>query len=324
MTPVQGIFGSATLQRRGLDLAPQWNRVLDRLPELSEALTACAADRERCTAPWMDAWLQAREAVAGLDRDGQLHTVNRFFNRKPYKTDRATYRTSEYWAAPDEFMAYSGDCEDYAIAKFFALRGLGFANQELRIAVVYDKLRRIGHAVLAVYTDGDILILNNQTDIIASHARYDNFVPWYLVNETTLWASAGPTLSSLIPGLAVAGPAADVEANRPVAKRWRQAQAPSRVPTPAPAATPTATPTAAFRVQLGAFRIAENAPALWRRLSMTQPDLLGGLRQRIQRAGRGERVLHLLQVGPLADTEAAKSLCAALAARGVDCLVVKS
>ncbi len=266
----------------------------------------------------MDAWLQAREAAAGLDRDGQLQAVNRFFNRKPYKTDRATYRTSEYWAAPDEFMAYSGDCEDYAIAKFFALRELGFANQELRIAVVYDKLRRIGHAVLAVYAEGDILILNNQTDTIASHARYDNFVPWYLVNETALWTSAGPTLSSLIPGLAVA--AADVEADRPVAKRWRQAQAQSRIPTPAPAATPPA----AFRVQLGAFRIAENAPAVWRRLRVAQPDLLGGLRQSVLRVGRGERVFHLLQVGPLTGTEAAKSLCAALAARGVDCLVVKS
>jgi predicted transglutaminase-like cysteine proteinase len=188
-------------------MASQWNRVLDRLPELSEALTACAADPARCTAPWMGAWLQAREAAAGLDRDGQLQAVNRFFNRWPYKTDRATYRASEYWAAPDEFMAYSGDCEDYAIAKFFALRELGFANQELRIAVVYDNLRRIGHAVLAVYAESDILILNNQTNTIASHARYNNFVPWYLVNETTLWTAAGPALSSLIPELSVAGPA---------------------------------------------------------------------------------------------------------------------
>ncbi len=87
---------------------------------------------------------------------------------------------------------------------------------------------------------------------------------------------------------------------------------------------PAASLPAAFRVQLGAFLIAENAPAVWRRLRVAQPDLLGGLRQRVQQAGRGERVFHLLQVGPLADTEAAKSLCAALTARGVDCLVVKS
>ena len=203
--PVRGIFGAATLESRGLGMATQWNRVLDRLPGLSAALSACAVDAVHCTAPWMEAWLQARSAAAGLDRDEQLRAVNRFFNRWPYKSDRETYRASEYWAAPDEFMSYSGDCEDYAIAKFFALRELGFANRELRIAVVYDKLRRIGHAVLAVYTEGDIVILNNQTDTIASHVRYENFVPWYLVNETTLWTAAGPALSALIPDLSVAG-----------------------------------------------------------------------------------------------------------------------
>ena len=193
-------------------MVSQWNRVLDRLPKLSVALSACAADPVHCTAPWMETWLQARRVADGLERGEQLRAVNRFFNRWPYKSDREIYRASEYWAAPDQFMAYSGDCEDYAIAKFFALRELGFANRELRIAVVYDNLRRIGHAVLAVYTEGDIVILNNQTDTIASHARYDNFVPWYLVNETTLWTAAGPALSALIPDLSVAGPPANTSA----------------------------------------------------------------------------------------------------------------
>ena len=190
-----------------MDMASQWIRVLNRLPELSAAISDCAADPAHCTAPWMRSWVQARQLASGLNRAEQLQAVNRFFNRWPYQTDRATYQTSEYWAAPDEFMAYSGDCEDYAIAKFFALRELGFANRDLRIAVVYDNLRRIGHAVLAVYVEDDILILNNQTDTIASHARYNNFVPWYLVNETTLWSASGPALSSLIPALSVAGPA---------------------------------------------------------------------------------------------------------------------
>ncbi len=203
--PALGIFGATNLQSRGLDVTSQWNRVVDRLPALSAAISACAADTANCSAPWMMAWVQARRLSSLLDRGEQLQAVNRFFNRWPYRTDRANYRASEYWAAPDEFMAYSGDCEDYAIAKFFALRELGFTNQELRIAVVYDNLRRTGHAVLAVYTEDDILILNNQTNTIASHARYNNFVPWYLVNETTLWTAAGPALSSLIPRLSVAG-----------------------------------------------------------------------------------------------------------------------
>ncbi len=115
-----------------------------------------------------------------------------------------------------------------------------------------------------------------------------------------------------------AGEGGHAEADGLVAERRRQAKALSRGPTPAPAATPPA----AFRVQLGAFLSAENAPAVWRRLRVAQPDLLGGLRHRVQRAYRGERVFHLLQVG-LENAEMAKALCAALTARGVDCLVVK-
>ena len=113
------------------------------------------------------------------------------------------------------------------------------------------------------------------------------------------------------------------QADRLVAKRWRQAKALSHNPTSAPAATPPADSHGAFRVQLGAFLNAERAPILWRRLRTTQPDLLDGLRHRIQRADRGARVFHLLQVGPLANIETAKTLCAALIARDVDCLVVK-
>ncbi len=68
----------------------------------------------------------------------------------------------------------------------------------------------------------------------------------------------------------------------------------------------------------------DNAPAVWRRLRQSQSDLLGGLQHQVRRVDRGEQgVLHLLQVGPLADAEAAKALCDGLVERGVDCLVVK-
>ncbi len=92
---------------------------------------------------------------------------------------------------------------------------------------------------------------------------------------------------------------------------------------PWPAPTLAGAPPVAFRVQLGAFLIAENAPAVWRRLRAAQPDLLGDLQPRVQRADRGEHVFHLLQAGPLANTEVARALCAALTARSVDCFVVK-
>src|SRR3546814_5921012 len=63
-------------------------------------------------------------------------------------------------------MKRSGDCEDYAIAKFFVLRDLGYTGEQLRIVILMDRIRRVGHAVLAVYALGDILILDSLTDLI--------------------------------------------------------------------------------------------------------------------------------------------------------------
>ena len=128
------------------------------------------------------------KSAAPLDRMGQLHAVNRFFNRWPYKLDREIYGRSEYWATPAEFMVRSGDCEDYSIAKFFALRQLGLRNDEMRVVIIYDSLRALGHAVTAIYQDNDILILDSLSNLIVSHSRYKQYIPQYSMNETTRWA----------------------------------------------------------------------------------------------------------------------------------------
>ena len=188
-------------------MVSQWTRVLGQVSQQSEAFARCAADETQCTSRGMRYWLQILTAAADLGRKEQLQAINRFFNRWPYKTDREIYRVSEYWATPSEFMARSGDCEDYAIAKFFALRELGFSNDQLRIVIVYDRLRGIGHAVLAVNLDDHISILNNQTGIIAPPSRYENFILHYLVNETTLWTAAPNTLDALVSRIAPARPA---------------------------------------------------------------------------------------------------------------------
>ena len=148
--------------------------MLEKVRKQREVHARCLADETNCVSPVTRSWRRVVTTAAGLDRKKRLEVTNRFFNRWPYKEDRETYGNREYWAPPSEFMDNSGDCEDYAIAKFFALRYLGYSNEEMRIAVVFDRMRRIGHAVLAIYADQDIVILSNQTDRIASHTRYEN------------------------------------------------------------------------------------------------------------------------------------------------------
>ena len=99
------------------------------------------------------------------------------------------------------------------------------------------------------------------------------------------------------------------------------APAPRVAPAPASSPKPVA---GAYQVQLVAVRSREQAQASWGRLSKKHADLLGGLRPNIVRADLGSKgVIYRLRAGPAGDEGKARALCASLAKRKVDCLVVR-
>lgn len=185
------LFGSVEVRSTSLKGLPQWTRVLDAMAREGKQFDACAAEASRCTTPILKHWRNIITSAAKLKRKDRIKAVNDFFNRWPYKQDQELYGVSEYWATPREFMARSGDCEDYSIAKYFALRKLGFEKEELRVVILMDQIRGIGHAVLAIYAEDDILILDSLSNLILPHSRYKHYVPQYSMNETTRWAHIG-------------------------------------------------------------------------------------------------------------------------------------
>ena len=74
------------------------------------------------------------------------------------------------------------DCEDYAIAKYAALRDAGTPARDLRLLVVRDTTARTNHAVLAARQDGRWLLLDNRwRRLIPDHeARF--FKPLFALN----------------------------------------------------------------------------------------------------------------------------------------------
>ena len=184
----QALFGSTEISAARLTALPQWARVLSKMKIERRQFRACLDNEAACTAAGLRSWREVATAARGKPEIEIFKTVNAYFNRWPYKLDRELYGVSEYWATPQEFMKRSGDCEDSAIAKFFVLSDLGYANEQLRIVILMDRIRRLGHAVLAVYALDDILILDSLTDLIFSHKKYRHYVPQYSMNETTRWA----------------------------------------------------------------------------------------------------------------------------------------
>jgi len=88
--------------------------------------------------------------------------TNREVNRNVIPTsDQELYGTEEHWAV----AVFSGDCEDYALAKKEKLLKLGVGSDRLLMATVLD-LDRNHHAVLILRTERGDYVLDNLIDEI--------------------------------------------------------------------------------------------------------------------------------------------------------------
>lgn len=127
----------------------------------------------------------------------QLKEVNRFFNQFKYKNDLALWGQKDYWATPEEFIGVnSGDCEDYVVAKYFALRSLGVPDEKLYLTYVKAVRENVAHMVLSYFeTPKSIpMILDNYNPKILKANKRRDLLPVYSFNAKSLFltnASAG-------------------------------------------------------------------------------------------------------------------------------------
>jgi predicted transglutaminase-like cysteine proteinase len=167
----------------------KWNGVLQRY-RAEPVITgrSCSSGVERiCAEPTWLAFLDSLETDMLLK---QLIQVNRYVNETQYKRDIANWGESDHWAAPAEFFVKGGDCEDYAIAKYFLLRELGVLPEQLRIVVLHDQQRRQTHAVLTVTWEDQTLVLDNLRSQIVPWRELHHYLPIYSLNERSAWLYA--------------------------------------------------------------------------------------------------------------------------------------
>lgn len=89
-----------------------------------------------------------------------VEEVNDYINGYSYIPDSQNYNLSDYWASPDDFFRNGGgDCEDYAISKYFIILQQRLYKQRPRLLLVWDNNRNAGHVVLEV----DHHLLDNQS-----------------------------------------------------------------------------------------------------------------------------------------------------------------
>jgi len=135
------------------------------------------------------AWQDLVQTTKGDDQT-KLERVNRFFNTLPFIDDEVHWKKADYWATPIEFLASEGgDCEDFAIAKYFTLIKLGV--EEDRLTLTYVKALRLNkaHMVLtySATPGAEPLVLDNLVDTIRPSSQRTDLLPVYSLNGSGLW-----------------------------------------------------------------------------------------------------------------------------------------
>lgn len=135
-------------------------------------------------------WRQLMNEKRTAPEREQLAAVNDFFNGARFVDDRDLWQVADYWATPDEFLLRdAGDCEDFAIAKYFTLKAMGVAPDKLRITYVKVESLQQAHMVLAYYPDprSEPLILDNLNRHILPATERPDLRPIYSFNAESLW-----------------------------------------------------------------------------------------------------------------------------------------
>jgi predicted transglutaminase-like cysteine proteinase len=171
-----GLTLSATLMA-ALELGPEW------IAAIANRHGTEAAER-------MSAWQSMMESARDLSEETKLQAVNEFFNRLRFVDDSALWRVSDYWATPFEFLIKNaGDCEDFAIAKYFSLIHVGVDEERLRLTYVKARDYDQAHMVLTYFATprATPLVLDNLNPHILPATERIDLQPVYSFNGTGLW-----------------------------------------------------------------------------------------------------------------------------------------
>lgn len=182
------LFNTVEFKSKNFNSVPKWVTLLDRMLDENKKLDTCSKNKEICDDKFFKQWLDFI-AKAKLIKDDEelLDSVNSFFNEWEYIEDIKNWEVSDYWEIPREFLEMSGDCEDYAIIKYYTLKKLGYDTKKLRIVILKDIVRNGAHAVLAVYKNDSIYILDNLSTIALTDDLLTQYVPYYSINENNKW-----------------------------------------------------------------------------------------------------------------------------------------
>jgi predicted transglutaminase-like cysteine proteinase len=177
-------FGLSTALLSESELRDKWLGVERQLADEQLVLALCDEDRAHCKSPEALRFLGMIDEAKARNGRARLGDLNRALNLaiRP-ASDLSLYGAIDVWQTPLALLATgAGDCEDYAIAKFVALRAAGVPSEDLRIVILRDDMRREDHAVVSARLDGHWLLLDNRRMAMVEDVSLRNHEPLFVID----------------------------------------------------------------------------------------------------------------------------------------------
>jgi predicted transglutaminase-like cysteine proteinase len=173
-------FGLKTVSVEGGELLAKWVGVEADIRAESEILSRCRENHEIaefCPSAAKSFLAIIAEGRADTGR-ARIGVINRAINLaiQPLSDDR--------WNAPLVTLTTGrGDCKDYAIAKYVALREAGVADDDVRLVIVRNLAADEYHAVVAVRLDGIWIMLDNRWLTLVEDSEMNRVIPAFVLGE---------------------------------------------------------------------------------------------------------------------------------------------
>lgn len=178
-------FGTDSQYLARADRYPRWANLLRRQARQSEQIDACVADVDRCPR-YLRGLREVVRRSQSLSPYQRIVLANRFINSRHWRFEPGR---ADDWRTLTDFLHYGGDCEDYAIAKYFVLRYLGFKVAQLRVGIGKELATHDYHAVTMVKVNDHLYML----DVDGEPTRHlHGYRLLFSINEEAIWDHVRP------------------------------------------------------------------------------------------------------------------------------------
>jgi len=147
-------------------------------------LARCRTSAEFCSSAAQNFLAIIADGRARVDR-ARIAVINRAINLAIRPMSRLTQsQVSDRWSAPvDTLSTGRGDCKNYAVAKYVALREAGIAAEDVSLVILRNLAVDEDHVVVAARLDGDWIVLDNRWLTLVRDVEMRRVVPLFVLNH---------------------------------------------------------------------------------------------------------------------------------------------